>query len=346
LKNKKQGCSSIDWEKIKRKGVDEEMGRCISEGGKMKKITFRVEEVSPAERLDIYISSRSGFSRSYVQKLIKGGLLLVNSRPEKASYKVKVGDLIELTVPPKEPDLTLIPEAIPLDIIWEDEHIIVVNKPPGMVVYPAAGHRTGTLVNALVSRCQRLASTGAPLRPGVVHRLDKDTSGLIIFAKDDPAYFNLCGQFKERQIVKHYMALVYGNPPENQGEITLSIGRAISERKRMSTKTRKGKVAITRFEVIKYFKNASLIKVNPITGRTHQIRVHLAATGHPVLGDRTYGKKTFLKWGKKTVNFPRQMLHAYSLRFKHPVTGTPLELTAPIPQDMKKVIQEMEEIKP
>lgn len=211
-----------------------------------------------------------------------------------------------------------------------------------MVVYPAAGHRTGTLVNALVSRCQRLASTGAPLRPGVVHRLDKDTSGLIIFAKDDPTYLNLCKQFKERQIIKHYMALIYGNPSRNQGEITFHIGRAISERKRMSTKTRKGKVAITRFEVIKHFKNASLIKVNPITGRTHQIRVHLAASGHPVLGDKTYGKKTSLIRGKRTINFPRQMLHAYSLKLRHPVTGNIMEFIAPMPEDMERVIEEID----
>jgi 23S rRNA pseudouridine1911/1915/1917 synthase len=307
----------------------------------MKKITFTIDE-SLSERLDTYISSKSGFSRSYIQKLIKKGLLLVNSHPEKASYKIRHGDLIELNIP-DEPELRLIPEDVPLDVIWEDRYIIVVNKPPGMVVYPALGHKSGTILNALISRCERLASIGAPLRPGVVHRLDKDTSGLIVFAKDDSAYFNLVKQFKEREVVKHYMALVYGNLTRDYGEISIAIGRSMSERKKMSIKTRKGKVAITQFEVVKRFKNASLIKVKPITGRTHQIRVHLAAFGHPILGDRTYGKKTGIKLGQKMINFNRQMLHAYSLKFKHPVTGQPLELIAPMPEDMKKAIEEIQD---
>jgi len=322
----------------------------------MKKITYTVtrknktvginsrDQVVPThrERLDTYISLKSGYSRSYVQKLIKESLLLVNSRHEKPSYRIKQGDLIELTIPDK-PSLTLIPENIPLDVVWEDRHIIVVNKPPYIVVYPAAGHKSGTLINALLSKCDKLASTGAPLRPGVVHRLDKDTSGLIVFAKDDPSYLNLVKQFKEREIEKYYLSLLYGELKKERGEINTAIGRSRTDRKKMSIKTRKGKEAITQFEVIKRFKLATLVKIKIITGRTHQIRVHFASLGHPVLGDKTYGKKTVIKSRQKTISFNRQMLHAYSLKFKHPVNEQHLEFTAPMPEDMKKAIEELSE---
>ncbi len=308
----------------------------------MKKTTYTVRQESKAERLDIYASSKSGLSRSYVQKLIKQGLLIVNSQTEKASYKVKNGDRIELTMP-EEPPSILVPEEISLEVIWEDKYIIVINKPPHMIIYPAAGHKSGTLLNALISRCDKLASAGTPLRPGVVHRLDKDTSGLIVFAKDNTAYLTLSKQFREREVEKYYLALLYGNLKKDCGEISAAIGRAVSDRKKMSIKTRKGKEAVTQFEVIKRFKSATLAKVKIITGRTHQIRVHFAASGHPVLGDKTYGKKTVIKYEQKTIRFSRQMLHAYSLRFKHPETGKPIELTAPMPEDMKKAIEELSE---
>jgi len=306
----------------------------------MKKITSTVKQGDKIERLDTYISSKSGLSRSYIQRLIKKGLILVNSHPEKSSYKIRQGDVIKLTIPDEQP-LTLIPEDVPLDVVWEDRHIIVVNKPPYMVMYPSAGHKNGTLLNALISKCRKLASSGAPLRPGVVHRLDKETSGLIVLAKDNAAYSALIKKFKEREIEKHYLALLYGKLKTDHGEISSVIGRSVSDRKKMSTKTRQGKEAVTRFEVIKRFKSATLAKVRIITGRTHQIRVHFAASGHPVLGDKTYGKKTFINLGQKTINFPRQMLHAYSLKFLHPVTEQPLEFTAPIPEDIKKAIGEL-----
>lgn len=308
----------------------------------VKKTIYTVKAETKAERLDTFISSKSGLSRSYIQKLIKQGLLIVNSRTEKARYKIRHGDLIELTIP-DEPQVTLIPEEIHLEVIWEDRHIIVVNKPPGMVVYPSAGHKSGTLLNALISRCGKLASVGAPLRPGVVHRLDKDTSGLIIFAKNNTAYLNLSKQFKEREVEKHYLALLYGNLKTDRSEISFPVGRSVSDRKKMSTKTRKGKEAITQFEVIERFKSATLSKVKIITGRTHQIRVHFAASGHPVLGDNTYGKKSTIKFGQKTISFNRQMLHAHSLKFIHPVTGQPMKLTAPMPEDVKKAIEELSE---
>ena len=307
----------------------------------MKKTLYTVSSKNKAERLDSFISIKSGLSRSYVQKLVKQGLLIVNIRAEKASYKVKDGDRIEVTFPEESPSM-LNPEEIPLDVIWEDEYIIVINKVPGMVVYPAAGHKSGTLLNALIFRCGKLASTGAPLRSGVVHRLDRDTSGLIVFAKNDMAYANLVRQFSERKVEKHYLALLYGKLKTDRGEINAAIGRSVSDRKKMSTKTRKGKEAVTQFEVIEKFKSATLAKVKIITGRTHQIRVHFADSGHPVLGDKTYGKKTTINFGqKKTLSFGRQMLHAFNLKFKHPLNGRPLEFTAPLPGDMKKAIEEL-----
>lgn len=305
----------------------------------MKKITYAIPPDTKTERLDIYISLKSGLSRARIQNLIKQGLVLVNLKKQKASYKIRRSDRIEVTVPP-EPEAVLIPEDIPLDIIYEDEHIIVVNKPTGMVVYPAAGHHSGTLMNALIFRSKKLASIGRPLRPGVVHRLDKDTSGIIVVAKDDTAYLNLCKQFRERGVEKHYLALLYGSLKKDKGEITTPIGRAISNRKKMSTRTRKGKQAVTQFEVIKRFRSATFVKVRIITGRTHQIRVHFASSGHPVLGDKLYGKKVEVE-AKERISFPRQMLHAHSLKFKHPINGEPLEFTAPIPEDMEKAVEEL-----
>jgi 23S rRNA pseudouridine1911/1915/1917 synthase len=306
----------------------------------MKKIVHTVRAKNTAERLDLFISIKSGLSRSYIQKLIKRGLLTVNTCIEKAGYKIKNGDSIEFTIP-DEPQETLIPEDIPLDVIWEDENIIVINKPPRMVVHPAAGHAAGTLINAVISRCAKLSSIGAPLRPGVVHRLDKDTSGLVVLAKDDSSHVSLQNQFKKRIVEKQYLALLYGIIKKQQGEIKQPIGRSVSERKKMSIKTRKGKEAITRFEVMKRLKSATLTKINIITGRTHQIRVHCAVMGHPVLGDSTYGRKTFLRFTDRTILFKRQMLHAYSLKFKHPMTGASVTFTAPVSEDMKKAIEEL-----
>lgn len=300
----------------------------------MKKEIYTVEIEEQGERLDVFIAKKSGLSRSYIQRLIKDRAVLVNSMPARVSYKIRQGDRIELTISDK-PSTTLIPEDIPLEVIFNDPHIIVINKPHGMVVYPSAGHMKGTLMNALIARGERLALTGAPLRPGVVHRLDKDTSGIIMIAKDDTAYLNLLKQFQMREVEKHYLALVYGVLKEKRGEIRTVIGRSVSDRKKMSTRTKKGKEAITQYKVIREFNIASLVKVRLITGRTHQIRVHFASIGHPVLGDRTYGRKCLIKIGEKEIRFTRQMLHAFSLRFRHPVTEEKIELTAPMPEDME-----------
>jgi 23S rRNA pseudouridine1911/1915/1917 synthase len=307
----------------------------------MKRNRYTVTSASGGERLDAFISAHSGLTRSYVQKLIKDGMVTINNQKEKVSYRVKNDDTVELELP-DAPENLLIPENIPIDIIWEDEYILVVNKPPDMVMYPGLSHNSGTLMNAVVHLCDKLSSVGAPIRPGVVHRLDKDTSGLIIIAKDDTAHHNLVNQFKAREVEKHYLSLLYGNLKADSGEIKTLIGRSASSRKKMSAKPRRGKEAITRYEVIKRFKSATLVKVRIITGRTHQIRVHFASIGNPVLGDRTYGRKTAVVLGQETISLPRQMLHAYSLKLKHPADGRLLEFIAPVPSDMERAIKELE----
>jgi 23S rRNA pseudouridine1911/1915/1917 synthase len=316
------------------------MSRDISIIYYMKKNIYIATSETLSQRLDMFITLKSNLTRSYVQKLIKKGLVTVNSKIEKTSYRVKAEDKIELLIP-DEPEEILVPENIPLDVIWEDEHIIVINKPPQMVIYPAPGNRGGTLMNALIARCNTLASIGAPLRPGVVHRLDKNTSGVIVVAKNDPAYYSLVNQFKRREVEKHYLALLYGKLKAEKGEIRAAIGRSVSDRKKMSTRSQRAKEAITQFEIVKKFKYITLAKIRIITGRTHQIRVHFASIGNPVLGDKTYGKKTTLKLGQKIINFPRQMLHASSLKLIHPATENIMEFIAPIPEDMKRAIEEI-----
>jgi 23S rRNA pseudouridine1911/1915/1917 synthase len=308
----------------------------------MKKNIYTVPPETRGTRLDAFICLNSCLTRSFIQKLIRQEMITVDSRKEKPGYKVKQGDRIEVTVP-DQPESELVPEDIPIDILWEDAHIVVVNKPPHMVMYPALGNRSGTLMNALISKCPNLSSVGAPLRPGVVHRLDKDTSGAVIIARDETAHHSLVEQFKNREIEKHYLALLYGTLKEDRGEITASIGRSASDRKKMSTRSRRGKEAITRFEVMERYPSATLAKIRIITGRTHQIRVHFASVGHPVVGDKTYGKKTRIKTAQKLIIFPRQMLHAYSLKLTHPVTGKLLELAAPMPGDMVKAIEELKQ---
>ena len=295
------------------------------------------------ERIDIFLAGKTGITRSQIQKLIEQGNVFVNDKPVNQNYRIRTNDLISLSIPEKQ-DEGLIPENIPVDIFYKDEHLVVVNKPAGMVVYPAAGHSQGTLMNALAYHCGKLSAVGGPLRPGVVHRLDKDTSGLMVVALDDAAYYNLAEQFKQRTINRRYLALIYGNLKEDTGEIALRIGRSESDRKKMSTSVRRGKEAVTRWKVLKRFNHAALIEAKLGTGRTHQIRVHFASIGHPVLGDRTYGKKIEVEVkAQKKIMFPRQMLHAERLGFIHPITGKHLEFSSPLPEDMAEKIEELQE---
>ena len=292
------------------------------------------------KRLDIFVSEATGITRSQVLKLIKEGHVLVNGQSEDPNYKVRLNDSIGVAVAP-DADTTLVAEDLPLNILFMDEYLAVVDKPAGMVVYPAFGHTGGTLMNALAHHAPKLASIGGGLRPGVVHRLDKDTSGVMVVALDDAAYYNLTEQFRDRNIQRKYVALVSGSLKENAGEIRLEIGRSNSDRKKMSTRTRRGKEAITRWKVLQRLDNATLIEARLGTGRTHQIRVHFAAIGNPVLGDSTYGKKTAVETKTGKMSIHRQMLHAETLGFTHPHTGESMEFRSPIPDDIVECISRL-----
>src|SRR3990172_3307201 len=290
-----------------------------------------------AERLDRYIALHTELSRSRVQELIDEGLVLVNGVKKKPKYLVAPADEIVLSVP-EQKESQIAPEPLAVPVVWEDAHIVVVNKPAGMVVYPAPGHSEGTLLNALLYHCGALALAGGTERPGIVHRLDRDTSGLLVAAKSDLAYRSLTRQFQERGVKKHYRALAYGQFQEESGRFSKAIGRSRHDRKRMSTKTMSGKEAITDFLVLERLTNAMLVDVVIETGRTHQIRVHFAASGHPILGDPVYGKKTALRVGRQTITIDRQMLHAFSLAFIHPETGNPVTFNAPLPEDFLSLL--------
>lgn len=301
----------------------------------------QVQEKDSGKRIDILAVVETGITRSQIQRLIKNGFLLVNNKTVSQNYRVKAGDVIVLSAEDEKRE-HLIAEAIPVEILYMDEHLVVVNKPSGMVVYPAAGHSRGTLINALLYHCKKLEAPGGPLRSGVVHRLDKDTSGVMVVALDSAAYYNLAEQFKQRTINRRYVALIYGNPKDSSGQISLAIGRSETDRKKMSTRVRRGKEALTIWKVIERFRRASLIEAKLRTGRMHQIRVHFSSIGHPVLGDRTYGKKIEIETKERgKLTFPRQMLHAESLGFIHPVTGEYLEFHSPMPDDMEDCISKL-----
>jgi 23S rRNA pseudouridine1911/1915/1917 synthase len=302
---------------------------------------LHVTPTEAGQRVDIAASEMAGLTRSRVRRLIQKGLLTIDKGAVKPNYKTKSGDVISITIPDKEE--TLRPENILLEILYIDDFVAVVNKPPSMVVYPGAGHDSGTLMNALAFRSRKLASVGGPLRPGVVHRLDRDTSGVMVVALDDRAYYDLVEQFKNRTINRKYVGLVSGPLAEDSGEISLKIGRSESDRKKMSTRVRRGKEAVTGWKVVERLAGATLIEARLGTGRTHQIRVHFAALGHPVLGDRTYGKKTSIEINRKKVTFPRQMLHAALLGFVHPISGEYMEFTSGLPDDMEEKIRELRE---
>lgn len=285
--------------------------------------------------MDIYIAENfNELSRTMIKKLIESNNILVNDKSEKVSYKVQANDNISIDVPEAK-ETKLKAQEIPLDIIYEDSDIIVVNKPKGMVVHPANGNPDGTLVNAILSICKNsLSGIGGELRPGIVHRLDKDTSGLIIVAKNDKAHINMSEQIKERNVKKTYIALVRGNVPEEEATINMPIGRSTKDRKKMAV-TKNGKQAITHFKVLKRYSKYTLLEIKIETGRTHQIRVHMAEIGYPVVGDAVYSN------GKNEFGIEGQMLHAYKLEFMHPITNKHMELTAPLPQYFEEILKKL-----
>ncbi len=302
-----------------------------------------VQTSEAGERLDIFLAGKTAITRSQIQLLIQQGNVLVNGTPSSRNYRVKPEDAITINQPERETE-ALIPEPIPVNILYRDDHLAVVDKPAGMVVYPSAGHARNTLMNALAYHCGRLANVGGPLRPGVVHRLDRETSGVMVVALDDGSYYDLVEQFRERSINRKYVALVYGRIKADTGKIAAPIGRSESDRKKMSTRVRRGKEAVTRWKVLERFGVATLLELRLGTGRTHQIRVHLSSIGYPVLGDKTYGRKTEIEINKRKKSVPRQMLHAEMLGFKHPVSGEYMEFSSPVPEDMKEVIGLLEDL--
>ena len=297
---------------------------------------FVVPPAEAGERLDAFLARVSGLSRARVQRLMGDGLVLVDGSPEKPRHRVAPGQRIEVRIPDPTP-LALIPEPIPLDILHEDADLIVLNKPPGLVVHPGAGRTSGTLVHALLAHCERLPGIGGVERPGIVHRLDRDTSGVLVIAKTELAHQGLSQQFRARQIQKRYLALVHGEVAAGAGRIEVPIGRREHDRKRMGVRREGGREARTRFRVLRRVAGMTLVELDLETGRTHQIRVHLAHIHHPVVGDRVYGGRRERRQGaEREPRAPRQMLHAWRLGFRHPATGLWLEFTAPIPEDFRQ----------
>lgn len=307
------------------------------------RLTVAHEET--AKRLDTFLAGQLPLTRSRIQRLIDEGSITVNGRHEPRSYRVRPRDIVDVAIPPRSSGESLLPEPLPLTILYRDAHLVVVDKPAGMVVYPGPGHEGSTLLNAVLFHCGKLADIGGPLRNGVVHRLDRDTSGVMVIALDNDAYYDLVEQFKKKAVTREYAALVYGVLAQDSGEISLQIGRSRTDRTKMSTRTPRGKSALTTWRVLERFPNATLIRARLGTGRTHQIRVHLSAVGHPVLGDRTYGKKVSLEVQKRRVSFTRQMLHARTLGFAHPHTGRRMEFSTPLPEDMERAIAMLEKQK-
>lgn len=284
-------------------------------------------------RLDVYLSEKyNDLSRTMIQKLIENGDIQINGTIKKISYKVQSQDCITINIPDvKEIDLKA--QDIPIDIVYEDKDIIVVNKPKGMVVHPANGNPDGTLVNAIMSICKEsLSGIGGELRPGIVHRLDKDTSGLLIVAKNDKAHIQMSEQIKNREVNKIYIALVRGNVQEDEATINMPIGRSIKDRKKMAV-IKSGREAITHFKVLKRYPRYTLLEIKIDTGRTHQIRVHMAEIGHPVVGDSIYSN------GKNEFGVEGQMLHAKILDFKHPITQKQMHLETELPEYFKDILE-------
>jgi 23S rRNA pseudouridine1911/1915/1917 synthase len=310
--------------------------------------TIQVGPADSGKRLDFYIAALiPDCSRSVATALIRNGKIRVQGAVKKPGYRVRAGDEINGHIPPPAPILFK-PEPIPIDILFEDDDIIVVNKQPGLVVHPAPGHYCGTLVNSLLYHCPLIEGIGTAIRPGIVHRLDKDTSGVLVVAKNDRAHRHLAKLFKARQVQKKYLALVYGAMESDCGTISLPIGRHPVDRKKMSTKSRKTRVAETTWRIKERFEPASLIELDLKTGRTHQIRVHCAAIHHPVIGDPVYGRRNAWKnvaHGQDLFgSIKRQMLHSRFLAFAHPATQETACFEAPLPSDMQDVIADLRRI--
>ncbi len=303
--------------------------------------TFKISEIEAGERLDVFLKEKlPNLSRTRIKNLIENSYILVNTKISKPSYKIKPGDIIEVRLP-YEKEIELKPQEVEFEILYEDNDIAVINKPAGLVVHPAPGHYENTLVHGLLLRLKNLSGIGGKLRPGIVHRLDKDTSGIMLIAKNDFSHNTLVTAFKNKEIEKEYIAICYGIFKMKKGKIETFLGRHPVNRKKIAV-LKEGKLAITLYEVIEeYNKKTSLVLAKPVTGRTHQIRVHLSYLGHPIIGDPVYGG---LKHGIPKPK--RLMLHSYRISFVHPRTKKEMRFEAPIPEDFQEYIKCLKNLNP
>lgn len=303
----------------------------------IKKINVIVDEPGAGTRIDLYLAQQiPDMSRAHIQKLISEGFVSANGKTIKANYKLKCDDNIEIHIPEPQ-NLEVKPQKIPLSILYEDSDIIVINKQRGLVVHPAAGNYQGTLVNALLEHCHDLSGINGEIRPGIVHRLDKDTSGVMVAAKNDKAHLDLAKQIKERTASRRYVAIVHGNISEEQGVINAPIGRHPVDRKKMAVVFTNSKEAVTHFKVLERFGEFTLIECKLMTGRTHQIRVHMSYIGHPVIGDPKYGPK------QCRFAIAGQALHSRELTLEHPVTRKKMTFAASLPNDMENILSVLRE---
>ncbi len=302
----------------------------------MEKHCFTADIEHEDQRIDRYLTEMlPEQSRSFFQKLIRDGFVMVNHIIVKVNYRLKTGDLIEIDIPDAVPT-EIVPENIPLDILYEDDDLLIVNKPKGMVVHPAVGHSTGTLVNAIMYHCQgNLSGINGEIRPGIVHRIDKDTTGSLIICKNDEAHRNIAEQIKEHSVTRRYVGVLAGTFSEESGTVEGAIGRHPNDRKRMTINEKNGKPAVTHYRVLQTLKGASFMEFELETGRTHQIRVHMASISHPLLGDTVYGNS------KNPYKLQGQALHARTIGFIHPTTGEYIEVSAPIPEYMTELVRKL-----
>lgn len=302
----------------------------------MEKHCFTADIEHEDQRIDRYLTEMlPEQSRSFFQKLIRDGFVMVNHIIVKVNYRLKTGDLIEIDIPDAVPT-EIVPENIPLEILYEDDDLLIVNKPKGMVVHPAVGHSTGTLVNAIMYHCQgNLSGINGEIRPGIVHRIDKDTTGSLIICKNDEAHRNIAEQIKEHSVTRRYVGVVAGTFSEESGTVEGAIGRHPNDRKRMTINEKNGKPAVTHYRVLQTLKGASFMEFELETGRTHQIRVHMASISHPLLGDTVYGNS------KNPYKLQGQALHARTIGFIHPTTGEYIEVSAPIPEYMTELVRKL-----
>jgi 23S rRNA pseudouridine1911/1915/1917 synthase len=290
-------------------------------------------------RLDVFLAQRlENLTRSQIQQLNRSGGIRIEGRPDKAGYRIRGGEIIEIDLHSLQP-VPLKAEQIPLQIYYEDQDIAVIEKTAGLVVHPGSGTKNTTVVHGLLFHFQQLSDAGGTSRPGIVHRLDKKTSGLLVVAKNNIAHASLSKAFQDRTVEKAYLALVHGKPRESTGTIELSVGRHPSRRTRMTASPRRGRSAFTQYRTLEQFRDFTLLEVHIKTGRTHQIRVHLSAIGHPVVGDDVYGERSYKEFIKKFGPLGRYFLHATSLRFNHPRTGKVLEFHSPMPAELQKLIE-------